>query len=1130
MKECNYHLDRRQRKLIKRSVEEAFGQEALLAYKSHQRRAHNKPSHRTERISKASSPESHWYERARIVPEEKDLDRLTISGDISGLYDISLLGPGEPCPSPTSVAAPVRLHKGELILKRSSETRSGKESRRRQDSMPSRPVDSCPTLSSVRDVIISNSYNGANDSKIISLSPPLRANEIERAALLEAFAVRPSKAEIGDVKGKVFNTAKRDNMAEGSALVAAAGDWDYTSIAQGAADNASSCYSKTGGSRWSGPDLQSSVLSKISGDNSSEHNNFQHRTCKEVPIKARADQLQTLKHQVETKMTQSSTASSYSTALSPMSPERELVVDLEVSRSASQDPLVKHAAKPLELIDAGQSQEGTSREDASKVNRLITGERNYSFDRLGGRNDMQPVGRRRSLNPQHVHKIRHEEEMRDLRTFTIRRTNSSRDQAPDIRHSTDELVRDTEQSVLPNKRFRPNYYLPRPDIHSPAQVSNRSSNRLTGSLRHITSSQSKTGPASLADLKREAVSAKLPGLERVENVLIDPTQKSCRSISAIVQRRELGLTIGNELRSAISKRLHPWRTWRGASGDVVACAWGPDSMTYAAGAAAHVNVEDQQYNRSCNLLLGDLMTNRLQELPYHRVSRPHPITRSTDPEPTEGLSDVLDPMLYKTVSSIQFSPDGSKLYTGSHDSTVKVWNISRRACMATLRHGDEVTSVEVSKMHDGVFATASKIIDDPVRVYYPNLDNSYEGLENQGWVGFSSPRAQKTRTWEIYPECIRWGLTSSTSHLLLVGFQQWEGLDGPPPAREGELCLFDLNHAQRVKVSPSSQSVHSVAWHPLANLFATGGAAGKGVLTNRQTTKTVVRTWDLRNPKSYAMEYECPAIDMQDITFHPQNPHYVTASCTNGSIYVWDFRRPDRYLQRLRHGAPLMDWNRDFSREEMDPGVMLNTWGEYGTKLFTGSSDGMVKEWDVLRSPENALVRDVAQLGAGVQSGAFSPDFSNLLIGDASGAVHVLSSSPMGPQASDGDDDGDAFVKKTMPIQFVHAIDQVKDDGNPGIEGILAGNERLKSSELIVDREYGVCQGPDYRGPYARWARSTYGDVIGDSVIRPEVQATCLAAAPEKKTILQERTAMLEDDAMYRLLEEKRRVRERKKG
>lgn len=50
------------------------------------------------------------------------------------------------------------------------------------------------------------------------------------------------------------------------------------------------------------------------------------------------------------------------------------------------------------------------------------------------------------------------------------------------------------------------------------------------------------------------------------------------------------------------------------------------------------------------------------------------------------------------------------------------------------------------------------------------------------------------------------------------------------------------------------------------------------------------------------------------------------------------------------------------------------------------------QSWDIMRAPEDVYVGDFDDLGAGVISGAFSPDFSYLLVGDLDGGVHILSS------------------------------------------------------------------------------------------------------------------------------------------
>ncbi len=552
-------------------------------------------------------------------------------------------------------------------------------------------------------------------------------------------------------------------------------------------------------------------------------------------------------------------------------------------------------------------------------------------------------------------------------------------------------------------------------------------------------------------------------LVRIETKVVDPTYRPQRSISSLLRYRELGSGGRgrniDELRLRNAETIETWRYWKGASGDIVAAAWAPDSTTYAVGAAAHTNAEDLQYNRPCNLLLGELTSNILTELPDHRVDRPKPETISTGPNASQAVYDACDPNVYQTVTSIAFAPSGNRMYTASHDRTVKIWDIPQKRCLATLQHNAWVTSIEVCTRRAGLFATASKSIQDSIHIYYSQTSD-----DSLCRTQFSSSRALMRPLRQIYPECLRWGPTPQTSHLLLAGFQQWSD-DGEDGLGEGQLLLWDANAFKTIKVSPSSQSVYAAAWHPTQPFFATGGAPGNNV-TDKWTTKSVVRTWDVRTSKHYTMEYECSAMDMQDITFSPSDSNIVTAGCTDGTSFVWDFRRPDQPLHRLRHGRPIVGWDHG---EEVDTGVMMSLWGLGGTLFYTGSSDGKVKAWDIRRHPQDVLVRNVAQFGAGIQSGAFSPDGTNLLVGDADGGVHILSSAPCGPRTKLYDRGSHC---KEEPIPLVRAPDGSgrrlnQDNDNPGTEGREAADELIRSGRLEYHPDLGVGKGPNYSGPYA---------------------------------------------------------------
>jgi len=591
------------------------------------------------------------------------------------------------------------------------------------------------------------------------------------------------------------------------------------------------------------------------------------------------------------------------------------------------------------------------------------------------------------------------------------------------------------------------------------------------------------GPA--ANQREQQLSnAKKSTIIRIETEEKDPSNRPLHHTASLLRARELGwdsrgrhVETHSELRLRIAEKIEAWRSWKGASGDIVAAAWSPDSTTYAVGAAAHTNPEDVQYNRPCNLLLGDITCNTLNELPDHRVDRPKPETLGDTYNARRAVYDACDPMVYTTVSSIAFSPSADRMYSASHDHTVKVWDVTatEKKCLKTLRHNANVTSVEASAIEQGLFATASDVIDDSIRIYYSENSDHSKPVH----VAFSASRAQQRRQFQIYPECIRWGSNSFTSHLLLAGFRQSEYGDGEIP-REGQLCLWDANAFNFIKVMPSSQGVLAAAWHPVHNFFATGGAPGGNLLSNKRTTKTVVRTWDLRKPKSYSEEFECSAADMQDITFHPTNINIVTAGCTDGTSFVWDWRKPDIPVHRLKHGNPLSDWDHTRGRrEEVDTGVMMSLWGLYGSLFYTGSSDGMVKAWDIRRNPADVLVRNVARFGAGIQSGAFSPDGTNLVVGDADGGVHILSSAPCGPQPIHRASDD---VSPEVAINFVRdssgsGLALNPDDDDPGTEGREEAKLLTDSKQLVYHSEFGVTQGYKYQGPFANQQREEAREV-----------------------------------------------------
>ena len=625
---------------------------------------------------------------------------------------------------------------------------------------------------------------------------------------------------------------------------------------------------------------------------------------------------------------------------------------------------------------------------------------------------------------------------------------------------------------------------------------------------NLVNRKKKSVRAFLVDLKEGTIPA-----EASPRMAIPQVQASASRINVLLQNRERGLgpastfrrrsarsrscngSIQESLFAHVEEDLQPWRSWVGASGDIVNVAWHPDSLSYATAAVAQSDDDDLQYNRPYNLLFGNLVSNTLRELPDHRIARPKPETIAGGPNSTLAVYQACDPMVYKTVTSVHFSPSGHTLYTSSHDENVKIWDLGSTgipSCSATLSHGAEVTSLEVSADYPGVFATAAKKLNNAVRVY--RSDQQGDQVLYQ-YSPFSSPRAQQNQDKAIFPECLRWGLGPSTRHLLLGGFQQWADYDDFSVARQGEICLWDVHREEALRVRPHTTSILAAAWHHQEGTFIAGGAPGHGPLTYPKRTQSVVRSYDIRSLRGYTVEFECPALDMQDVTFHPRDSNYVTAACSDGSTYVWDYRKPADVLLRLEHGEPLQEMPPNEEnlpdlrhRENVDAGVMLSIWGssDKDTIFYTGSSDGVIKAWDIRRSSENAWIRDVASLPAGIQSGAVSPDGMHMLVGDAVGGVHVLSAAPFGQ----GEEQYSGSRYVTDPITFRSATGSNPDDqsDNPGTEGIQAAKELLESGRLEVHDIFGAGKGPNYDGPFDQ-SRRWYDPSTGYNELEPDHDA-----------------------------------------
>lgn len=510
---------------------------------------------------------------------------------------------------------------------------------------------------------------------------------------------------------------------------------------------------------------------------------------------------------------------------------------------------------------------------------------------------------------------------------------------------------------------------------------------------------------------------------------------TANDLRKLLQCREIqGRKPFSRIRGTLSSNLKLWKSWKGASNDVNTVAWSPDGTRFAAGATA----QPDEYNRSNNLVLGDLVRSSLAELPDHWTLRPASV-------------GAADPRGFSSVIAVQWL--GDRLYSASYDHTVKIWDVTaspRASCLRTLKHDSRVVVMALSSWMPNFVATGAQGFE----LWDLEADSGPVRLE------IRRTSLQKANV-NLTPTVLTWGQSAAMSRFLVGGMSQ-PLQDNLFISQHGHLGLWKIEESEITtrKLSPDSQNIFDIKWHPSMSRFVTASTPGVSASSKLpRGYRSVVRLYEYEvtgDKFNATTEFACPALDINEVTLCPMSTAYVTASCTDGSTYVWDNRNPGKILHKLQHGMSSTPLHHEIDREISDFGVKVALWGSTMDQLYTGGSDCFLKQWDIRRSPEDALVTNTAKFGHDIVSGAFSEDKSQLLIGDYGGAIHVLSCSPC------ADPDVTDFVFSHAPQPAPTSDEQ---------DGVALANELLASGQLRMHRRYGPVQGLNYTGPFSRWAR-----------------------------------------------------------
>jgi DNA-directed RNA polymerase subunit RPC12/RpoP len=149
--------------------------------------------------------------------------------------------------------------------------------------------------------------------------------------------------------------------------------------------------------------------------------------------------------------------------------------------------------------------------------------------------------------------------------------------------------------------------------------------------------------------------------------------------------------------------------------------------------------------------------------------------------------------------------------------------------------------------------------------------------------------------------------------------------------------------------------------------------------------------------------------------------------------------------------------------EMTDTGVRFLSWGDNATRLYTGSSDGVVKVWDTARAQEDVFIKDLITTDSGIMSGSFSPDYSKLIIGEVNGSINILEVGKEDEKLKD--------IEKFKYIPYMEEDEDMTTQDNDAILGQVIAAELLATQQMITVPFGGypvrqAVQGVNYSGPF----------------------------------------------------------------
>ncbi|KAJ7314193.1 quinon protein alcohol dehydrogenase-like superfamily, partial [Mycena albidolilacea] len=319
-----------------------------------------------------------------------------------------------------------------------------------------------------------------------------------------------------------------------------------------------------------------------------------------------------------------------------------------------------------------------------------------------------------------------------------------------------------------------------------------------------------------------------------------------------------------------------------------------------------------------------------------------------------------------SVWSVAFSPDGTRIVSGSSDNTVRIWDAATGTEEQKLEgHGNSVWSVAFSPDGTRIVSGSS---DNTVRIWDAATGTEEQKLEGHGnsvWSVAFSPDGTRivsgssdntVRIWDAATGTEEQKLEGHGNSVCSVAFSP-DGTRIVSGSSDNTVRIWDAaTGTEEQKLEGHGNWVWSVAFSPDGTQIVSG------------SSDNTVRIWDAATGTE-EQKLEGHGNPVWSVAFSPDGTRIVSGSSDN-TVRIWDAATGTEEQKLKGHGNS----------------VCSVAFSPDGTRIVSGSSDNTVRIWDAATGTEEQKLEGH---GNSVCSVAFSPDGTRIVSGSSDNTVHI---------------------------------------------------------------------------------------------------------------------------------------------